>query len=122
MTAALRNAVVLASDERLFPAAAFAAARLVALNDRADTDVFVFTESRLAATAAGLRLPFLTRALTAPHGATLAPHYLRFLIPEALPAHYARVLYLDTDTYAEDARLFRLFELDMGEYVFAGVR
>src|SRR5436190_2150346 len=121
MSTASRNAIVLASDGHLFPAAAFAAARLVGLKDRADTDVIVFTEPGAATSAARLPLPFATRPLTPPEGTNLSPHYLRFFIPEALPT-YERILYLDTDTYAEDARLFRLFDLDMGGHVFAGVR
>jgi len=118
---ARRNAVALATDARLFPAAAFAASRLVALNDRADTDVIVFSDAAVADLATSVGLPFSTRGLSVAAGSNLSPHYLRFFIPEALPS-YDRILYLDTDTYAEDARLFRLFDLDMGEHVFAGVR
>jgi hypothetical protein len=66
-SATRRNAVALAADARLFPAAVFAAARLASLNDRADTDIIVFTNADAEREkAAGLGLPFLVRPVIAP--------------------------------------------------------
>jgi lipopolysaccharide biosynthesis glycosyltransferase len=118
----LRSAVVLAADAKIFPAAAFAATRFAALNDRADTDVIVFTDSATAEQAAALSLPFEVRALAVPAEAGVSPYFHRFFIPDTLAATHGRAIYLDVDTYADDARLFRLFDLDLRGHVFAAVR
>jgi hypothetical protein len=39
-----RNALVLVSDEKIFPAAVFNAVRLAQLNQRSDTDVILFSD------------------------------------------------------------------------------
>jgi lipopolysaccharide biosynthesis glycosyltransferase len=41
---------------------------------------------------------------------------------EALAAEYRRVLYIDVDTWVENAKLFGLFDLDLGGHPFAAVR
>lgn len=120
--AARRNAVVLAADARLFPAAVFAAERLARLNNRTDTDIAVFTNSEAAREqAAGLALPFAVRPVIAPKQFTDASFFRLFAL-EALTGEYARVLYIDVDTWVEDARLFALFDLDMAGHPFAAVR
>ncbi len=50
------------------------------------------------------------------------PHFLRFSIPAALGEDYDRLLYLDVDTWVENARLFSLFDLDLGGHLVAAVR
>lgn len=118
-----RNAVVLAADAKIFPAAVFAAERLAALNDRADTDIIVFTDSaadRDRATA--LSLPFAVRPVAAPRGLAAASYFLRFVLLDAIAADYRRILYLDVDTWVESAALFALFDLDMAGHAFVGVR
>jgi hypothetical protein len=118
-----RNAIVLAADARLFPAAAFAAARLAALNPRADTDILVFTDSAAERDkAAGLDLPFAVRAAASFRGVAEPAYYLRFAVLDELARDYARVLYLDVDIWVESAMLFALFDLDMEGHACAGVR
>ena len=120
---AARNVVVLAADARLFPAAVFAAARLAMLNSRADTDIAIFTDSagdRDKATQ--LSLPVTVRLGETPRGVANAPLYLRFAALDALRREYRRMLYLDVDTWVEDAAFFSLFDLDMAGYPVAGVR
>lgn len=120
---AARNAVVLASDARIFPAAVFAAERLATLNPRADTDVLVFTDAAAErAKAAALSLPFAVRPAATPHGLSEAAFFLRFAILDELARSYRRILYLDVDIWAEDARLFALFDLDMQGHAIAAVR
>lgn len=123
-----RNAVVIVSDEKLFPAGAFLAERLAALNDRDDTDIVLFTDSaRELETAAVLPdLPYRVRSMVRPprlaSGAMVAPTWFRFFLPEALSDTYRRLLYLDVDVWVEDARPFALFDLDMAGSTVAAVR
>ena len=118
-----RNAVVLASDARIFPAAIFAAERLAGLSDRSDTDIIVFTDSAAECDKAkGLSLPFDVRLVEAPRGVAEASTYLRFTVLDAIARTYRRILYLDVDMWFEDARLFALFDLDMQGHVVAAVR
>jgi lipopolysaccharide biosynthesis glycosyltransferase len=125
-----RNAIVLTSDAKIFPAAAFVADRLAALNTRADTDVFVFTESeRDMADAAAFGARFevrridaaLVRAFPESGHVTRAAYYW-FFAPGLLGEQYRRILYLDVDTYPESDKLLALFDLDMQEHAFAAVR
>ncbi len=118
-----RNAVVLAADARIFPAAVFAAERLAALNDRTDTDILVFTDSAADRDkAAALSLPFAVRPAVAPQGLRDAAFFLRFAILDGLARQYRRVLYLDVDIWVADARPFALFDLDMEGHAVAAVR
>ena len=117
-----RNAVVLATDANLFPAAAFAADRLAGLNNRGDTDVIVFTNSVAAREQAlRLELPFAVKPVVAPKQFTDAT-FFRLFVLEELAAAYRRVIYLDVDTWVESAALFALFDLDMRGKVLAAVR
>ena len=119
-----RNAVILGSDEKLFPAAAFAAERLAALNPRDDTDIILFTDSvRELEAAAALTLPYQVRPIVRPsEGRVVDPVYLRYFLPEALRGEYRRLLYIDVDTWVENDRPFALFDLAMGGHPLAGVR
>lgn len=117
-----RNAVVLVTDGHIFPAAAFAAIRLAAMNDRVDTDILVFCNSPAdIENARVLSLPFRVLPLIFPPGLKLPPTYYRLFAPVALGATYRRVLYLDVDTYVHGPVLFRLFDIDMGGRAVAAV-
>ena len=118
-----RNAVVLAADQRIFPAAIFAAERLAALNHRSDTDIIVFTDCAAECDKANaLSLPFDVRLVETPRGVAEASYYLRFTILDAIARDYRRILYVDVDMWFEDQRLFALFDLDMEGHAFAAVR
>ncbi len=106
-----RNAVALVTDANLLTPALFAAARLAVLNPRRDTDVIVFvSDPALADQARRLPLPFQVRPLVPPAahaGTALAtPHFLRLHIPATLGKAYRRLLYLDVDTWVENAGPF----------------
>lgn len=119
----MRNAVVLVSDAKIFPAAVFAANRLAALNDRDDTDIFIFTDSAAELRAAPTRgYPFKVVPIVPPGGVALRAMYFRMVVPVQMASRYARVLYMDVDMYAESAALFRLFDLDLRGHTIAAVR
>jgi lipopolysaccharide biosynthesis glycosyltransferase len=123
MSAGGRNAVVFATDGHLFPAAMFAARRVAAFNDRADTDVIVFCSSPMDEARARIsRLPFSVYPLVFPPGIDLPPTYYRLFAPVALASGYRRIVYLDVDTYAHRPSVFRLFDLDMAGMAVAAVR
>jgi lipopolysaccharide biosynthesis glycosyltransferase len=121
------NVIALAADAAFFPPAAFLATRLAELNPRDDTDIAIFSdafgrlvEAQRFGVRADLRhvqAPPLPRMIRI-SGAT----FYRILIPDNLPPEVRRVLYLDVDTYPEDDRLFRLFDLDMQDLTIAAVR
>jgi lipopolysaccharide biosynthesis glycosyltransferase len=109
----------------MFPAAAFLAARLSALNPRPDTDVIVITPT------ADWPAPFqIIHASCDPRFERLAPRYgaigrvsnFRAFLPAIFAEDYARILYLDTDIYPTDARPFALFDMDMRGFAVAAVR
>jgi lipopolysaccharide biosynthesis glycosyltransferase len=123
MSAGGRNAVVFATDGHLFPAAMFAATRVAALNDRADTDVVVFCSSPMDEARARIsRLPFSVYPLIFPPGLELWTTYYRLFAPVALASRYRRIVYLDVDTYVHRPTIFRLFDLDMAGMSIAAVR
>ncbi len=123
-----RNAVVLTSDARLFPAAAFVADRLSGLNNRADTDILVYTDSDADIAIAGtfgVRFgarkidPALANGFRTRGQMSRAAYYW-FFVPQRIGDAYERVLYMDVDTYPETDKVFALFDLDMRGCVFAG--
>jgi lipopolysaccharide biosynthesis glycosyltransferase len=127
-----RNALVLVSDEKIFPAAVFNAARLAQLNQRSDTDVMLFsdwTHGILAATPIYPRVGFrqakfsnlAAKELPAPERISIAT-YKRLTLPHELAANYARILYLDVDTFVVSEGLFQLFDLEFGSKVAAAAR
>jgi len=119
----MRDAVVFFSDGPRFPAAAFAATRAAALNDRADVDVIVFTNDRkIVDSAKRARWPFKVAPLVLRPGVELPPHFYRLFIPGLLGDSYRRLLYLDDDIYLEDRRPFALFDIDMAGHAIAAVR
>lgn len=121
--APMRNAVVLVADDRLFPAAAFAARRMAGLNPRDDTDIFVFTDSARELQAAPSRnYPFKVVPIVPPDGIDMPPTFFRIVIPAQMMSRYGRVLYIDVDTYVEKAALFALFDLDLRGNPLAAVR
>ena len=118
----MRDAIVFFSDAGRFPAAAFAANRAASLRGRANADVILFTNDLATASANRGRWPFKVAPLTLPPHIKLPPYFYRLFIPEAVGALYRRILYLDDDTYLEDGRAFRLFDIDMAGRAVAGVR
>jgi lipopolysaccharide biosynthesis glycosyltransferase len=120
------DAIALISTGPLVPAALFAASRLVDLGSPAR--VVLFTDSPHAfALAQHHDLPCEVRDMPAPAefaGNPLMqnPLYFRFAIPHILAGEYRRTFYLDVDTFVEDDRLFRLFDLDMKGHAIAAVR
>jgi lipopolysaccharide biosynthesis glycosyltransferase len=127
-----RNALVLVSDEKIFPAAVFNALRLAQLNQRSDTDVILFsdwTQGILAAKPFSSRVDFrqvkfsdmVAKGLPAPERLSVAT-YKRLTLPGELAADYARILYLDVDTFVGSADLFRLFDLRFAGKVAAAAR
>jgi lipopolysaccharide biosynthesis glycosyltransferase len=118
-----RQAIVFAADARIFPAAFFAAERLAGLRSRADTDILVFTDSHAEIEKARLHAKgFAVRHALLPQGRNEANYYLRFVLLDLLAPDYQRVLYLDVDTWVEDALLFDLLDIDMRGHAVAAVR
>jgi lipopolysaccharide biosynthesis glycosyltransferase len=119
----VRNAVVLVTDDKIFPPAMFAAHRLAKLNPRNDTDILVFSNAhREMAAAEAMNLPFRLAPMNFPPGISLHPTFFRLFVPNVLRGLYRRILYLDVDTYVENAAPFALFDLDMGGHMVAAVR
>jgi lipopolysaccharide biosynthesis glycosyltransferase len=124
-----RNAIVLWTDANLFPVAAFLGSRLGALNPREDTDVIIVSESwpdlqKAEALGEPFRLfNFNPRDLVGrlPDGFFHAIFY-RYFLPELFASAYRRLLYIDTDVYPRDPRLFGLFDLDLRGAPIAAVR
>lgn len=127
-----RNALVLVSDEKIFPAAVFNAVRLARLNQRSDTDVILFsdwTQGISEAKPIFTRVDFrqvkfsdiVAKGLPAPERLPVAT-YKRLTLPHELAADYARILYLDVDTFVASGDLFRLFDLEFGCKVAAAAR
>lgn len=119
----MRNAVVLVSDDRIFPAAAFAAYRIAGLNERDDTDIFIFTDSAAELRAAPSRdYPFRVVPIVTPGRAPMRPTLFRMVMPVQMASRYGRVLYLDVDTWVEDARALDILDIDMAGHTIAAVR
>jgi lipopolysaccharide biosynthesis glycosyltransferase len=120
----MRNAIVLITDGNIFPAAVFAAERIAKLRNRDDTDVFVFTDAEAELRAAPARhYPFRVVPIIWPGGETrFSAQFFRMVVPLQMVSRYARVLYIDIDTYVESETLFALFDLDMQGHVIAAVR
>ena len=119
----MRGAIVLFSDAKRFPAAAFVASRAAALKNRSGIDVILFTnDPPTVASAQRTRWPFTVALLTLPRHVWLAPHYYRLFIPPLLRQRYKRLLYLDDDVYLEDRRAFALFGIDMAGHAVGAVR
>jgi len=125
-----QNIVALASDRYMFPAAAFLAAKLAALNRRDDVEIAIMSDAEddlekagqfgVPATLIHGRLPVdldgqpMKRLTTA--------IYFRLFVPDYLDDTVRRILLLDVDIYPEDDSLFRLFDLDMGDFAVGAVQ
>jgi len=121
------NMIAIATDAGQFPAAAFLAARLVALNPRDDTRIMLFSDSLADIEAAyewgGVGSNFgLLESPTefSGDGRVSGATFYRLALPRLSGAE--RLLYLDVDTYPDDARIFDLFDLDMEGHAVAAVR
>jgi len=119
----MRNAVVLITDAKIFPAAMFLAKRLIEWNPRGDTDIVVFTDAAAdRALVEKLGWPIVLEPLRFPEGVKLPVPYFRLFVPDLLRDRYDRILYVDIDTWIEDARPFALFDIDMAGNSIAAVR
>ena len=120
------DVIALVATEPLFPAALFAARRLIELGSPAP--VIVFTDSERAFDPARpLDLQFSIRKMQAPaelpdNQPMRSAPYFRLAIPHILANDFRRTLYLDIDTFVEDSRIFGLFDLDMMGSSIAAVR
>ena len=117
------------SDAGQFAVAAFVGTRLAQLNTRADTDVILVSDSqpdlvKAASLGERFRLYAFAAARFAPRLLPGLMHgiFFRYFMPELLVGAYRRILYLDTDIYPQDSRLYDLFDLDLGGRALAGVR
>ncbi|MFD2251780.1 lipopolysaccharide biosynthesis glycosyltransferase [Pseudochelatococcus lubricantis] len=120
-------------DRNFLPAAVFAAQRLLSHGLAGDIDIAVVCTSQDVdgdgAGHAGGRLQIITNSFqgtgeNALAGLPLGRHltdaaYRRLLLPFVLPAHYERILYLDSDTLVVRPGLGRVFDLDLGGCPFA---
>ena len=125
----LKTAVVIASDETQFPAAVFLASRLLALRP-GRTQVVIATDYGRGIELARQILPecsfqrvrtmkgLLPSWMPRISGAA----FLRYYLPEILGKYFARILYLDTDTYPDHRNIFRLLNMDMEGHSVAAVR
>jgi lipopolysaccharide biosynthesis glycosyltransferase len=127
---ARRNAILIVTDRKQFPPAAFLASRVTALNVRGDTDVVLASDSssdlHLAASLEPVRLVEFDPRLV-PRHAPIRDYfthatYARLMMPAVLRMDYSRLLYLDSDVYPQDGRIFGLFDLDLYDRPIAAVR
>lgn len=120
------NAIFLCTDAKLFPVAVFAAQRLQALNNRADTEIILFCNDQSSTDSVReMGLPFRVELITRPKAVPeymAHPTYMRFWAYQRFAREFDRLLYVDTDIYPESSRVFDLFDLDLGPQVIAGVR
>ena len=127
----MRNAVVVAADRNIFPAAMFLCDRLRRLGPPPDTDIILASDSiadiEIARAAAGapallaIGAEIVDRQFPLNRHFTKAAYYNMFM-PEILADKYGRVLLLDVDVYAHNRKIFDLFDVDMGQYAVGAVR
>lgn len=127
-----RNAIAIVADRPLLPPATFLGSRLAALNNRKDTDVIVFSEwaagigeARRIAEGVQFREVDFDESFKAdfkPSARFPAATYFRFCIPRLLDGAYARILYIDVDTFPVSDTLFDLFRLELGDAPLAAAR
>ena len=121
------NIIAITTDAHQFPAAAFLAYRLAQLNPRDDAEVVIFSDSfedlRQAQTfGVPAELQHATMSVSLPKvGGLTQASLVRLFVPSLVPPNVERILYLDTDTYPENANLFRLFDLDLRDNPLAAV-
>lgn len=124
------NLIAIVVDEKMFPAAAFLATRLATLNPRDDVDIAILSDAEddlntarklgVPAELIPARLPIAMARQ--PIARITVASFLRLFVPDYAGEHVRRIIYLDTDTYPEDEKIFRLFDLDMGKFDVAAVQ
>jgi hypothetical protein len=126
-----RNALLIIADELQFAPAVFLAARLASLKGSHDADIIVATNSpREMARAREYGGPFELLDIShiqsdldlPPTSYFTRATYFSLFVPALLVKKYDRLLYLDVDTYPESARVFDLFDLDLGGHMLAAIR
>ncbi len=119
------NVVAFATDAALFPATIFAANRLASLGVPDNVEIIVFSDSlRDLKLAQEWGAKFTLKHLDLKVGsAALRPHasFYRLFLPGLCPG-VDKILYLDSDTYAENETVWRIFDLDLKGNAFAAVR
>jgi hypothetical protein len=122
-----QNSIAIVADHAQFPPAVFLAKKLAAMNRRGDTDIFLVSDSRRDLEVAlqwgmdGCRVgeiqPMNITLKGAGHISGAA--YYRLVLPRHLGGE--RMLYLDVDTFPDNAALFDLFDIDMQGHAIAAV-
>lgn len=124
----LRKAVVLCVDAGYLPFALFLARQIDQHEPRRDFDLCLISDEPL--TIPGdfehLRIRLFDPVTDAAYGQLFEGHlarstYLRLWAPRILAADYDRVLYLDSDMFADGGGLSRLMETDLNGRVLAAV-
>lgn len=125
----LRKAVVFCVDEAYLPYALFLAQQLHQKEPRRDYDICLVSD-RVVQIPDGfdeLRLKVSPPLQSAAYDALKTTHlarsaYLRMWVPQILGQDYDRLIYLDSDIFADAAGLSDLFEIDMKGKAVAAVR
>jgi lipopolysaccharide biosynthesis glycosyltransferase len=127
-TKAKRAVVCLTPDAGYFRAAVFVAQALLAQEPEGQFDIVILCEGKDVAAGyddlpAAMRarialLPWAEKGST--HGLPLGRHitpaaYRRLFLPEVLPEHYERILYLDSDVAVVRPGIGRLLQLPLGD-------
>lgn len=124
----LRKALVLCVDAAYLPFALFLAAQIDAQEPGRDYDICLISDAPLEIPAAfaHLRIRLYEPVADDAYGMLDEGHlarstYLRLWAPRLLAADYDRIIYLDSDIWADGAGLSRLFETDLRGKVLAAV-
>lgn len=124
-----RNAVVFCVDARYLPYALFLAQQLHQKEPARDYDICMVSDAelRIPDEFAYLDLKVPAPLASAEYDGLRVTHlprsaYLRLWVPHILGQDYDRVLYLDSDIFADAAGLSRLFRIDMRGKSIAAVR
>jgi len=114
----------------MFPAVAFVADRLAALNPRDDVDIVILSDSKEdleKADAFGVPARLIYGELPVkldgqPNERITVATFFRLFVPDYLSQTVERIVHLDADTYPENDKLFQLFDLDMKDFAVAAVQ
>lgn len=124
-----RNAVVFCVDANYLPYALFLAQQLHQKEPLRDYDICLVSDEPLHIpdAFADLNLKVPAPLASADYDALKVTHlarstYLRMWVPHILGQAYDRIIYLDSDMFADAAGLSRLFKMDMRGKAIAAVR
>jgi len=125
-----QNVVALPADRYMFPAAAFLAAKLAGLNRRDDVEIAIISDAeddlekarRFGVPATLIQGGLPIELDSQPMKRLTVATYFRLFVPDCLDDTVRRIMNLDIDIYPENDSLFRLFDLDMGDFAVAAVQ